>query len=39
VVEYMEAVGVLSKDSVSICKYMSFYQIEEYVENAKETAV
>ena len=35
----MEAVGVLSKDSANSCKYMSFDQIEEYVENAKETAV
>lgn len=38
VAEYMEAVGVLSKDSANIYKYMSFDQIEEYVENAKATA-
>jgi aconitate hydratase 2/2-methylisocitrate dehydratase len=37
VAEYMEAVGVLSKDSANIYKYMNFDQIEEYVENAKET--
>jgi aconitate hydratase 2 / 2-methylisocitrate dehydratase len=39
VAEYMEAVGVLNKDSENIYKYLNFDQIEEYVENAKETAV
>ena len=38
VAEYMEAVGVLNKDSENIYKYLNFDQIEEYVENAKETA-
>ena len=38
VAEYMEAVGVLNKDSANIYKYLNFDQIEEYVENAKETA-
>jgi hypothetical protein len=30
---------VLNKDSENIYKYLNFDQIEEYVENAKETAV
>ncbi len=34
VAEYMEAVGVLNKDSVNIYKDLNFDQIEEYVENA-----
>jgi aconitate hydratase 2/2-methylisocitrate dehydratase len=35
VAEYMEAVGVLSKDSANIYKYMNFDQIEEYAQTAK----
>ena len=37
VAEYMEAVGVLNKDSENIYKYLNFDQIEEYLGNAKET--
>jgi aconitate hydratase 2/2-methylisocitrate dehydratase len=35
VAEYMEAVGVLNKDSANIYKYMNFDQIEEYADVAK----
>ena len=38
VAEYMEAVGVLNKDSANIYKYMNFDQIEEYAETAKGVA-
>jgi aconitate hydratase 2 / 2-methylisocitrate dehydratase len=34
VAEYMEAVGVLNKDSANIYKSMNFDQIEEYAETA-----
>jgi aconitate hydratase 2/2-methylisocitrate dehydratase len=33
--EYMAEIGVVSKDSDKIYKYMNFNQIEEYVETAK----
>jgi aconitate hydratase 2/2-methylisocitrate dehydratase len=35
VAEYLDAVGVISKDSASVYKYMNFDQIEEYAEVAK----
>ncbi len=35
VAEYQAAVGVLSKDSANIYKYMNFDQIEEYADVAK----
>ena len=38
VAEYMEAVGVLNKDSANIYKYLNFDQIEEYAETAKGVA-
>jgi aconitate hydratase 2/2-methylisocitrate dehydratase len=33
--EYMAEIGVVSKDSDKIYKYLNFNQIEEYVDTAK----
>jgi aconitate hydratase 2/2-methylisocitrate dehydratase len=35
VAEYLDAVGVISKDAANVYKYMNFDQIEEYAEVAK----
>ncbi len=38
VAEYLDAVGVISKDAASVYRYMNFDQIEEYAEVAKGVA-
>jgi aconitate hydratase 2/2-methylisocitrate dehydratase len=38
VAEYHEAMGIVNKDGAAIYKYLNFYQIEEYLENAKGEA-
>jgi aconitate hydratase 2/2-methylisocitrate dehydratase len=37
--EYMEAVGVLDKDSADIYRYMNFDQIEDFKEIADSVSV
>ena len=39
VADYHEAMGIVNKDGAAICKYLNFYQIEEYIKNAKEATV
>lgn len=38
VAEYLDAVGIISKDAASVYKYLNFDQIEEYADVAKTVA-